>query len=223
MHNLPAATQPELTPDFIEHLLGSIVAPVPAGEAGAETGNAQRHAAKLALLALNPADPFQAMLAAQAVAVHYAIMDAFRHASQPDLAPAMATRLRANAASLSRMMRSTLRLLRESQGIAPIRQRKASEQAASAEAANATPALPAAPAQPKARDPRPRGTGTLAAPPAGPSDGRLPAGTDAAFFRALAEQSAAAVSQLALLGSGNSAGKPPVILPASPPNSPPAA
>ncbi len=55
------------------------------------------------------------MLAAQAVAAHYAVMDNLRRAAQPDLAPAMAARLRANAASVARMMQATVRSLQKQQ------------------------------------------------------------------------------------------------------------
>ena len=42
-------------------------------------------------------------------------MDAFRRAVQPELAPAMAARLRANATAMARMMQATLRTLRQAQ------------------------------------------------------------------------------------------------------------
>ena len=116
------APQPntDLDPDFLEQLLDTIIETIQAGADDTDRARAaRRHAARLALLALRPADPFQAMLAAQAIAAHYAIMDAFRRAMQPDLAPAMAARLRANAATLARMMQATLRTLRQHQTTAP--------------------------------------------------------------------------------------------------------
>jgi hypothetical protein len=105
-----------LDPALIEHLLDSIVEAIPAGANDTEQTRAiRRNAARLALLALKPTDAFQAMLAAQAVAAHYAVMDAYRLAAQPDLAPAMTARMRSNAATLSRTMQATLRTLHKHQ------------------------------------------------------------------------------------------------------------
>ncbi len=116
---MPApAPQPntELDPDFLEQLLDTIAETMQASAKDTDRARAaRRSAARLALLALRPGDPFQAMLAAQAIAAHYAIMDAFRRAMQPDLAPAMAARLRASAATLARTMEATLRTLRQHQ------------------------------------------------------------------------------------------------------------
>ncbi len=105
-----------LPADLLDHLLDTIVAAIPA--APNDTGQlraARRETVRLALLALQPKDAFQAMLAAQAVAAHYAVMDNLRRAAQPDLAPAMAARLRANAASVARMMQATIRSLQKQQ------------------------------------------------------------------------------------------------------------
>ena len=101
-----------LDPAMMDQLLDTVVGPVPSRDADSAYA-ARRSAARLAIQALRPADSFAAMLAAQAIAAHYAIMDAFRRAIDPDLPPAMAARLRANAASLARMMQATLRTLRQ--------------------------------------------------------------------------------------------------------------
>ena len=111
-------TQPtdctDIDPAFLEHLLDTITATMPPADNDTDQARAaRRNIARMALLAMKPADPFAAMLAAQAIAAHYAIMDAFRRAAQPDIAPAMAARLRANAASLSRTMQATLRTLQK--------------------------------------------------------------------------------------------------------------
>lgn len=112
---MSAATE-ALDPALLEHLLDTIVEAIPAGDNDTDQTRATRRtAARLALLALKPTDAFQAMLAAQAVTFHYAIMDAFRRAAQPDLPPAMAARQRSNAATLSRTMQATLRTLRQHQ------------------------------------------------------------------------------------------------------------
>ena len=112
----PPPAPPNLDPALLEHLLDTIVEAIPAGDNDTDQTRATRRtAARLALLALKPTDAFQAMLAAQAVTFHYAIMDAFRRAAQPDLPPAMAARQRSNAATLSRTMQATLRTLRQHQ------------------------------------------------------------------------------------------------------------
>ena len=117
---LSAAACADLDPGFLEHLLDTITEAIPASENETpQAGATRRYAARLALLALRPADAFQAMLAAQAIAAHYAVMDAFRRAAQADLPPAMATRLRANAATLARMMQATVRTLRQHQAPPP--------------------------------------------------------------------------------------------------------
>ena len=111
-----SAAPEALDPALLEHLLDTIVEAIPAGDNDTDQTRATRRtAARLALLALKPTDAFQAMLAAQAVTFHYAIMDAFRRAAQPDLPPAMAARQRSNAATLSRTMQATLRTLRQHQ------------------------------------------------------------------------------------------------------------
>ena len=110
------STPADLPADLLDHLLDTIIAAIPAAPDDTDQLRAtRRHVARLALLALQPTDAFQAMLAAQAVAAHYAVMDNLRRAAQPDLAPAMAARLRANAASVARMMQATVRSLQKQQ------------------------------------------------------------------------------------------------------------
>ncbi len=105
-----------LPADLLDHLLDTILAAIPAAPDDTDQRRAaRREIARLALLALQPKDAFQAMLAAQAVAAHHAVMDNLRRAAQPDLAPAMAARLRANAASVARMMQATVRALQKQQ------------------------------------------------------------------------------------------------------------
>ncbi len=98
---------------FLDHVIDTVAETIPADSHNSPA--ARRQAARIALLALRPADAFQALLAAQVIAAHYAIMDAFRRAAQPELAPAMATRLRANATAMARTMQATLRTLRQAQ------------------------------------------------------------------------------------------------------------
>ena len=112
--SLPATT--DLDPAFLDHLLDTILESIPTRPDDTEQTRAtRRHAARLALLALKPADPFAAMLAAQAIAAHYAVMDNLRRAAQPDVSDHTATRLRGNAATLARTMHATLRALHKHQ------------------------------------------------------------------------------------------------------------
>ncbi|HEX5328494.1 MAG TPA: hypothetical protein VFW75_17700 [Acetobacteraceae bacterium] len=112
---VPPAT-PALDPAFLELLLDSLAETLPRAEPDTEQARAaRRQAARLALEAMHPAEPLAAMLAAQAIAAHHAIMDGFRRAMQPELPPAVAARLRANATSLARMMQVTLRTLQARQ------------------------------------------------------------------------------------------------------------
>ncbi len=112
----PPVLGSELDPGFLDHVLDTLIETIPAGDDDTgQTRAARRQVAGMAVQALCPADAFQAMLAAQAIAAHHAIIDAFSRAMQPDLAPAMAARLRANAATLARMMQATLRTLRQQQ------------------------------------------------------------------------------------------------------------
>ncbi len=112
--SLPTAT--DLDPAFLDHLLDTILESIPARlDDTDQTRAARRHAARLALLALKPADPFAAMLAAQAIAAHYAVMDNLRRAAQPDVSDHAVTRLRGNAGTLTRTMHATLRALHKHQ------------------------------------------------------------------------------------------------------------
>jgi hypothetical protein len=112
----PTTTQDALPPDLLDHLLNTIIAAIPAAPDDTDhTRAAHRETARLALLALQPQNAFQAMLAAQAIAAHHAVMDNLRRAAQPDLAPSMAARLRANAASVARVMQATIRSLQKQQ------------------------------------------------------------------------------------------------------------
>ncbi len=130
--SLPAT---DLDPAFLDHLLDTILESITTRPDDTDQTHAtRRHAARLALLALKPADPFAAMLAAQAIAAHYAVMDNLRRAAQPDVADHTVTRMRGNAATLTRTMHATLRALHKHQ---------------------APPAEPRTTSQPRPRQPRP--------------------------------------------------------------------
>jgi hypothetical protein len=81
----------------------------------AEDIAARREAALLAIAALGPRDPIEAMLAARAIVTHYAVMECFRRAVQPDIEDVLAMRLRNNAIALSRLFTTTLRELEQMQ------------------------------------------------------------------------------------------------------------
>ena len=80
---------------------------------------AQWESARQALLSFEPADPMEAMLAAQAVAAHGAATDCLRQAAQRASAtPAdpRTTRLHANAADLMQSYQAVLRQLERHRG-----------------------------------------------------------------------------------------------------------
>ncbi|HZZ57692.1 MAG TPA: hypothetical protein VFE31_07660 [Opitutaceae bacterium] len=106
------ATTPDATaldPALLDHLVDTILESVPHQlNDTPETRAARRNATRLVLIALKPADPFAAMLAAQAITAHYAVMDNLRRAAQPDVSDHAVTRLRGNAGALARGMHATL-------------------------------------------------------------------------------------------------------------------
>ena len=103
-----------LDPATLAAVVGTTLDALPVGP-GASAGDiaARREAALLAIAALGPRDPLEAMLAARATVTHYAIMECFRRAVLPDVEDAMAIRLRNNAISLSRLFTATLRELEQ--------------------------------------------------------------------------------------------------------------
>jgi hypothetical protein len=96
--------------DLLRSLIGTIWTPEDETE---EEQHLRYHAAFTALAALGPRDPVEQMLAAQAVGAHNAVMECFRRAMLPELDPRIADRLRANAATMGRMMRDTLCALKQ--------------------------------------------------------------------------------------------------------------
>ena len=82
-------------------------------------GGAQDPEAAAALLeAFHPQTPIQAMLAAQAIALHHAAMDCFGRAMEAEPEDhATATRMQRNAASLTRAFTATLRTLQRCQAL----------------------------------------------------------------------------------------------------------
>lgn len=171
----------------IEATINGILDSLPTGpDATPAQVAAQRHAALMAVAELAPATSMQAMLAAQAVAAHYAALDNFRRAAQPEVEDALAVRLRINAAAMSRLMLVALRDLRDQQSgaanhAAAPQIREAAIQSAPpaarpevppatpvAKAANQQPAAKAADQQPAAPAGRPATPGASVAPPPKP-------------------------------------------------------
>jgi hypothetical protein len=64
-----------------------------------------------AFAAFGARTPVEQMLAAQAVAAHFAAMDCYRQAIAPDADPRTADRARGKAAAMARTMRDTMKLL----------------------------------------------------------------------------------------------------------------
>lgn len=75
--------------------------------------------AAAALRAFKPSDEIEGMLAAQALAAHHGAMECYRRAMIPEQPPEMATRLRKDAANLSRTMTDMLSALDRKRGKGP--------------------------------------------------------------------------------------------------------
>ena len=87
---------------------------------GPHDGEAQRTAAvAMALRAFRPRDEVEAMLAAQAVALHFGAMEALRRSMIPEQPSDIAARLRKDGANLARAMADMLDALDRRRGKAP--------------------------------------------------------------------------------------------------------
>ena len=86
-------------------LLATLDAAMPPGG----TPEDRQKAAYAALAAHEPQDSVEQILAAQAVAAHFAAMECFRQAMQPDADPKTADRARGRAATMARTMRDAMR------------------------------------------------------------------------------------------------------------------
>jgi hypothetical protein len=103
-----------------------------------------------AIGALQPRDPIEAHLAARALTAHYAAMEHFRCAAQPDLPPGLQLRFAARAIQLCRLMDSTTDTLARRQCQPALPATLSVARVGAAASAGATPAQPAAepPSQP---------------------------------------------------------------------------
>jgi hypothetical protein len=115
-----AQTIPELDPATLADMLRSTVAARPVDpDASPEDLDAQRQAALLAVTALCPRDPMEAMLAARIVSAHHAAMECFRRAARHDIDDNAELRLQGKAISLANLALRTLRELRKCQAEPP--------------------------------------------------------------------------------------------------------
>jgi len=90
---------------------------VPGGE---EEGQARRtKATMVALKAFEPKDAIEAMLAAQAVAMHFGAMECFRRTMLPDQPAEIGSKLRRDGANLARGMTDMLEALDRKRGKGP--------------------------------------------------------------------------------------------------------
>ncbi|HJS85714.1 MAG TPA: hypothetical protein VJ779_09650 [Acetobacteraceae bacterium] len=76
----------------------------------------QQVAALHAMMAFEPADEIEGMIAAQAVAMHYGAMECFRRAMIPEQSADVAARLRKDGASLARGMVEMVQALNRKRG-----------------------------------------------------------------------------------------------------------
>lgn len=90
---------------------------VPQAERQDQTGRIA--AAGAALAAFKPMDEIEGMLAAQAVALHYATMECLRQATLPNQPPDIASKLRRDGANMARGMTDMLDALDRKRGKAP--------------------------------------------------------------------------------------------------------
>ena len=113
-------TIPDLDPATIADMLRATVAALPLDpDASPEELDTQRQAALLAVMALCPRDPMEAMLTVRIVSAHHAAMECFRRAARHDIDDNAALRLHGKAISLANLALRTLRELRKCQA-APV-------------------------------------------------------------------------------------------------------
>jgi hypothetical protein len=99
-----------LDPAVADYLLGVLLSALPPA-ADEAADSARRDAVRIAFQSMQPRNPKEAMLAAEAIGAHHVIMDCYRLALSPETEPAAAARARNNAATLSRGRRAALRAL----------------------------------------------------------------------------------------------------------------
>jgi hypothetical protein len=105
----------EFTEALLDRVLQTTVRPTNDPEAATK----RIAVAATALAAFKPADEIEAMLAAQAVAMHHMAMECFRRATLPDQHPDIASKLRKDGANLCRGMVDMLDGLDRKRGKGP--------------------------------------------------------------------------------------------------------
>jgi len=146
MTSQPAKPQFTLDRTTLESMIRTTVDALPHGpHAPVEAKTNRCEAAMIAMRALQPGDPMQAMLAARIVASHYAAMNDFRCAAQGDLPPALQLRYHGMAIRLSKLAEAASRELAARQS-RPALQPAAPAPAPHAQAASAAAAQPSQPA-----------------------------------------------------------------------------
>jgi hypothetical protein len=108
------AQPPSLNDSTILRILSATLDTLPV-DPNPEVARAQREAATAALAALRPRDAVEAMFAAQAVAAHYAAMECFGRAAQPEVSDQVGMRLLGTAVALSRLAADQVRALERRQ------------------------------------------------------------------------------------------------------------
>jgi hypothetical protein len=186
------ALDPALDPATLSALLDTL--PHPPG-ASAEEIAARRASALETVATLNPRDLLETALAARIVAAHYAVMESFRCAAQPDLPADLKLRHQTKAATLSRLMDSTLAALLKRQA-GPALRPAAQPQAASPPPPAPTKAAqaPAAAAPARAQAPR---TDAPRVPLGVPASAPMTAAQQELLMRELAARAATASTALA--------------------------
>ena len=122
----PALSQPQpnpLDPITLAAMLRTTMDTLPHHpQATADDKTNLQEAASIAITALRPSDPLEAMLAASAIAAHYHLMANYRCAAQPDLPAGLHLRFEGRAIALTRLRSSTLRELRQSRATGEVPQ-----------------------------------------------------------------------------------------------------
>lgn len=113
-HMQPAITLPR---EAYHHLIFTLRQLLPAMSDTPEALARRDRAAVAQVASLCPANPSQALLAAQHVAAHARAMECLRQTTEPGIDPAVAARCTAQAASMMRQSQGALRLLLRAQGL----------------------------------------------------------------------------------------------------------
>lgn len=189
------ASQPEpLFASFVALLIDTLARIVPGTGGRAEA--TRRDIARALFDALQPRDAVDAMLAARMLAAHYAEMDGYARATQPDLDDEKVIRLRANAMAASRSFNAALRVLEKRRAPATPKRAEVRQPGTPVLPAQAVPQPQAAPGV----DPRERIPGWPDTPAPGPRRATYHATTALVPARLLGPSAQAAIAGTAMAG-----------------------